>query len=183
MDAGRCLQRERETLLSGVDEVAAAIRVAGVIRLAHAAHEVVDAARVSKRGCCGQEKRIPPRHKRGRQVRRQLVRGVGILLVLRERAEREKSRNVEHGEWHAGLFGNLRGLLQFYDVLLAVPKADGLHPLELPQRPVQARGGVLASGEEDKYGVVLTGSFRHSVSTPISARRARSTAKCGGRLN
>src|SRR5690606_16863813 len=97
VDAEVGAEGEREAALHALDEGEAAVGVARVVRLAHAADEVADAAREAERRRDGQEERVAAGHERRREAGREGVRGIDVAR-LGEGAAREETGEVEDGQ-------------------------------------------------------------------------------------
>ena len=156
------LHAEIERDLQRLQRIVAAIGIAGIIRLAHAADEMFDAAPVGDRSGKGEEQQVAP----GNESVGQAARGEGDLLVLGERGLAELAE--ESKDRAGGLRRDAPPMIgkscfsaarmsarqsSSIAVALAVVETDGLDMRIALERPCEARGGVLSSGEEDQRGV------------------------------
>jgi hypothetical protein len=177
---------EIERQLHGVERVAPAVRIAGEVGLAHAAHQPRQPAPVGQRRGVDEEGQVAAGHEgRGQALLGQLDRPVGGERALGHRAE---ALHLEHvvgaqplapggeGLGHAGAHRLAGG--QLHRVPLAVVEAHGLDPPVALQRPGQADGGILSAGEqhEGARGLVHRPHMRAAAArgkAPAAARRRK----------
>ena len=154
---------EIERGLQRLDGLVAAIRIAGIIGLAHAADDMGDAAPVGQRGGEGQEHQIAAGHE-----------GVGQAV----RAHRDRDIARQRGVGDVGQGGNIQRMavaelfcpiraqrfhaveqavpaLQLDGVALPVVEAEHFDAFEALQRPGEAGGGILSAGKQHQRGFGL----------------------------
>ena len=161
MDDEAPVHAEIERDLHRLDGVVAAIRIAGVVGLAHAGDEMLGAAPIGERAGEAEEDRLRPGHEGGRQAAlRDLDRDVAGERGVGDRRERVEpttwsspSRAAQSASSAAMRLAHARPHVELDPVPLAVVEADGLDAREALERPGQAHGGILPAGEQDEGGV------------------------------
>lgn len=152
---------ERQRGLHGADGVVAAIGIAGIIRLAHAADDVSDAAPVGQSCGKGQEHQIAAGHKRiGQAVGAHRNRDVAGQRRLGHRGQCRDRQRMAFAEF-GGPIGTqaldaveqARAAVELDGVALAVVEAQRLHARKAVQRPGKAGGGILTAGEQHQCGL------------------------------
>ena len=152
---------ERERGLHGADGVVAAIGIAGIIGLAHAADDVGDAAPVGQRRGKSQEHQIAAGHERVRQavgahrdgdVARQRRLGHG-----RQRRDRQRVALAEPcgpiGTQALDAVEQPVAAGELDGMALAVFETQRLHARKAAERPGEAGGGILAAGKQHQRGL------------------------------
>ncbi len=187
---------EIERGLQRLDGLVAAIRIAGIIGLAHAADDVGDAAPVGQRRGEGQEHQIAAGHEgvgqavgahRDRDIAGQ--RGIGNLRQRRNLqgvAVAEPGRPIRAQRLHA--VEQIGAAFEFDGVALAVVEAERFDPRKALQRPGQTGRGILPAGEQHQRGLVLepvvdllAHGRAHSTprrAAPIGGNRCRAGSFC-----
>ena len=146
-----------------LDGLVAAIRIAGIIRLAHPADDVTDAAAVGQRSGEGEKHQIAARHERiGQAVLAHLDRD-----VTRQRGigNRGQGRNVQRVAF-AQLPRPIRpqgfdpvqqavAAVKFDGMTLAVAESERFDVRKALQRPGEAGRGILSAGEQHQRGFGL----------------------------
>ena len=160
-DCERPVHAQRKRRLGRANRRVAAIGIAGVIGLAHAADERGDSAPVSQGGGEGQKQNIAPGHEGvgqdggakgdlGLPGQRRLgdfaQRGYGHGVII------AKPRTPRWRHFRQTRAQN-RALAEFDDVALAVVEADCLDAREARQRVGEAGGRVLSAGEQHQRGI------------------------------
>src|SRR6185312_1143364 len=169
---------EGQDPLHRVHGLAPAVRIARIVRLAHAADQGVQPAPVGERGGIGQEDEIAPRYEgRGQPALGGLDRPLGGQRGLADGAERADIQMVVRADTLApyGKFGpqprpDIKARRELRGVSLAVVEAHGLDPLEPVQRPGQADAGVLSAREEHERGSGFARWIRHQAERLSTAR-------------
>ncbi len=174
------LHAEVQRHLQGLHRVVAAIRVAGIIRLAHAGDDVPDAPPVGERGGEGEEDEVAPRHEGVRQARR-LEADLGLPRERRvgDGAQRVEGEHVILAEAlpPGGVDGREAGAqalpaIELDPVALAVIEAQRLDAGVTVERPGEAGGRILPAGEQDEGRVVSRDALsRHRTRPRTSASR------------
>src|SRR3984893_10910820 len=160
--------------LERLDGVVAAIRIPGIIGLAHSSDEVAQPSTVSQGGSKGQKYQVAARNKRVRQATLPnfdgylaCQRGVGNLPKGSEIDRVLIAQTLAPGAvefCHGG--PNLIATGKFDPVPLTVVEPDGFDPFEPIKRPSETRRGVLATGEQDERSL----SGAHISSSPIAPK-------------
>jgi hypothetical protein len=161
MDDEAALHAQVEGELHGLDGIVAAVGIAGVIGLAHAGHQMLDAAPVGERAGEGEEHQIASGHEGGREpaladLDRDLARERGVG-ELRQRVETDDvilaqplgpgRTQRRHARAHA--FARI----ELGTVALAIVEAHGLDAREALERPGQAHRRILSAGEQHEGGI------------------------------
>lgn len=147
---------ERERGLHGANGVVAAIGIAGIVGLAHAADDVGDAAPVGQRRGEGQKYEIAAWHERvGQAVSTHLDRHIARQRGLGHGGQRRDRQRMALAELCGPIGAQALDALEqpvaaieLDGVALAVREAKRLHAREAAQRPGEAGGGILAAGEQ-----------------------------------
>ena len=171
---------ERQRDLHRLERVVAAVGIARVIRLAHAADQHVDVAPVGDRGRVCEEQQVAARNERVRQPRvrhpylgcagergarqlPQLAHRDEVIFTEPARPAREAgAQSVQHERPH----------LEFDGVPLSVVEPDRLDLAVAVERPGEAGGGILTSGEQHESPRMHAGSVEAR-----PARRVTATAR------
>ena len=147
-----------DSLVQRFERLVATIGIAGIIRLAHAAHEVADAAPEGQRRRERKEQQVAGGHESVRQA----IGAKRYFGLARERriAHLAKDGEIEDmigtkpwppsGEARRDGLTELRAAFQLDAMPLAVSKTQRLDMAVAGQRPRQARGGILPAGEQDE---------------------------------
>ena len=173
------LHAEVERDLQRLDRVVAAIGIAGIVRLAHPAYYVAQAAPVGERGREGQEDDVAAGHEGVGQARgpepdcriprqrrlgdlSQCVEGQGVVLAEPERPGRVDAQQAVPQDGAA---------VEFDPVALAVIEAQRLDVIEPVQRPGEAGGRILPPREQHEGLAIVRDLTRHRIPPTTSASR------------
>ena len=146
MDHEAPLHPEIERKLHGFDRVVAAIRIPGIVGLAHARHEMLDSTAVGESAGQREEHEIAPGHERsGKSALAHCDRDVAGEGAFREGRERGDLDHVILTQtscpWRAhraDAHAHAPADVELHPMTLAVIETDGLYPLEsmeCPDRP------------------------------------------------
>ncbi|MGY4337458.1 hypothetical protein ACVWW3_002364 [Bradyrhizobium sp. LM2.9] len=151
---------QRQRGLHGADGVVAAVGIAGIVGLAHAADDVGDAAPVGQRRGESQKHQIAAGHEgvgqavgthRDRDIARQCRLG-----HVRQRRDRQRVALAEFcGPIRAQAPDAVEQLVaagQLDGMALAVIEPQRFHARKAVQRPGEAGGGILAAGKQHQRG-------------------------------
>jgi hypothetical protein len=139
---------EIERDVEALDEVVAAVGIAGEVRLANSRDEIEDAPLASVDRGDAEEEEVATRHEgigraAGRFVGVHLQGGIGERIT----AELSEEGHVHHFIGHL-LFGADRlGDFYFVGVFLSVGEAQRVDFVEVLERPEEAGGGILSTAE------------------------------------
>jgi hypothetical protein len=158
VDHEAAIHAKRQRELHRLDGVVAAIRVAGIVGLAHSGNQMFQPAPVGDRAGEGEKDEIAARHERGRQVvRGHLDRRLAGQRGVGDRAERVEPQEMILAEPHlpGGLqrpnpLAQARPDLKLDCMALAIIEPDRLHLRETFQRPGETDGRVLAAGKKNE---------------------------------
>ncbi len=154
------IHAEIQRRLERVQGVAAAVGVAGEVRLAHAAHQMGQPAPVRQGRGIGQEHQVTPRHEgRGKAPLGHLY---GPLGGEGGRSDGAEAPDIDdmvfaepahpHRKATRDPLAHPHPSSEFGCMALAVVEADRLDPLIAVQRPGEADAGILAAGEQHQGG-------------------------------
>ena len=182
-DLHRLVEAEAKRLGLRLDRVIAAIGIAGIVRLAHAADQHTNPAPHGQRAGQCQEQKVPSRHERGRQAG--LGRLDGHIMRHRRLAEALQHGRVDHviltqtagpGRVQAGKPGpHILPAGQLHRMALAIIEADRLDLFIALQRPCETGGRILPAGKQDeRTGVGGSGGhLGHDAHLPAHPRPAK----------
>src|ERR1700716_3027651 len=182
---------EIERDLQRPDGLIAAIRIAGIIGLAHAADDVRDAAPVGQRSRKGQKHQIAAGHEgvgqsvfahRDRDIARQ--RGVGDRGQCRNVqgvAVTEFGRPVRPQRFHA--LQQTVAAIKLDGMTLPVIETEHLDVRKTLQSPCETGGGILSAGEKDQRGLSMQLiAHRRALSTHQFTGKTVERAACSARF-
>jgi hypothetical protein len=166
-DAQAAIEPKPERDLQRLHRVVAAVRVPGIVRLAHPAHQDLQPAPVRHGRGDREEQHIAARDEGVRQAgRRQLdihLAREGSVADLAQHRQIDDAVLAEprgpRREFGAQARKHARPRLELDAVALPVIEADGFDPLIARERPGEAGGGVLPAREENQCAAVHPNDF------------------------
>ena len=148
MQAKLLVHGEVERDVEALDEVVAAVGIAGEVRLANSRDEIEDTALASVDGGDAEEEEVATRHESvgraaGRFVGVHLQGGIGERIT----AELSEEGHVHHFIRHLLFGADFCSDVYLVGVFLSVGEAQSVDFVEVLERPEEASGGVLSAAE------------------------------------
>jgi hypothetical protein len=152
---------EIERKLHSLQRVVAAVRIAGIVGLAHAGDDMFHATAIGERPGESKEDQIAAGHEGRRQP------GIGKCdcRIAGERRLRDRGERVEREQVvvteplppafiaRRKAFADARAHLQFHRMALAIEEPDGLDMTKTRECPGEAHGRILPAGEQNKGAI------------------------------